>query len=87
MHIKDSVQLTVNKGTNQMLKPVQRDIYIRIKLPDTSLVVQWLRLCASTEDGTGSMLGQGTEIPHVAWHGQKKTKKRIDIEKQLEGDS
>ena len=73
MHIKDSIQLTINKGTNQMLKPVQRDTYIRIKLPDTSPVVQWLRLCASTEEGTGSMLGQGTKIPHVAWHGQKKS--------------
>ena len=28
-------------------------------------MVQWLRLCASTAGGTGSIPGQGTEIPHA----------------------
>ena len=36
----------------------------------TSLVIQWLRLYASTSGGTGSIPGQGTEIPCAVWHGQ-----------------
>ena len=36
-----------------------------------SLVVQWLRLCASIARGTGSIPGQGTKIPYAAWCGQK----------------
>ena len=38
----------------------------------TSLAVQWLRLCASTAEGTGSIPGQGTKIPHATEHSQKK---------------
>ena len=34
----------------------------------TSLVVQWLRLHTSREGYTGSIPGQGTEIPHAAWY-------------------
>ena len=68
MHIKDFIQLS--KRTSQILKPVQRDIYIRMKL--RAFPWWWLRLCASTEKGTGSILGQGTKIPDVVWHGQKK---------------
>ena len=44
----------------------------------TSLAVQWLRLCASTVAGMGSIPGQGTKIPramHV--HGQKTNKQKI----------
>ena len=37
----------------------------------TSLVVRWLRLCTSTAKGTGSIPGQGTEIPHAVWQSQK----------------
>ena len=37
----------------------------------TSLVIQWLRLCASTAGGAGSIPGQGTDILHAAWCGQK----------------
>ena len=40
----------------------------------TSLVVQWLRLCAPNAGGTGSIPGQGTEIPHAAECGQKTQK-------------
>jgi len=32
-----------------------------------SLVVQWLRLCASTSQGEDSVPGQGTNIPHAVW--------------------
>ena len=38
----------------------------------TSLAVQWLRLCASQAGGVGLIPGQGTEIPHAAWCGQKR---------------
>ena len=41
----------------------------------TSLVVQWLGLQVSNAGGKGSIPGLGTNIPHVAWHGQKKKKK------------
>ena len=51
------------------------------------LVVQRLRLQTSTEGATGLIPGWGTKIPQVAWHGQKKKKKGICVEKQLEGDS
>ena len=40
-----------------------------------SLVVLWLRLSASTNVGLGLILDQGTNIPQVAWHSQKKKKK------------
>ena len=43
----------------------------------TSLVVQWLRLCASTSWGTGLIPGWGTKIPHAERCSQKlKTKKQ-----------
>ena len=31
------------------------------------LMVQWLRLCASNAEGTGSILGWGTEMTHATW--------------------
>ena len=37
----------------------------------TSLAVQWLRLCASTEESMGLVLGQGTKILYAAWQDQK----------------
>ena len=42
----------------------------------TSLVAQWLRLCAPNAGDLGSIPGQGTIIPHVAQHGQKKIFKK-----------
>ena len=42
----------------------------------TSPVVQWLRLCASTAGGKGSIPGQGTKIPHAVLCSQKKRKKK-----------
>ena len=32
-----------------------------------SLAIQWLRLCASSAGGTGSIPGRGTRIPHASW--------------------
>ena len=45
---------------------------IKNKSQGTSLVVQWVRLGASTTGGTSSIPGQGTKIPHAMWQGQKK---------------
>ena len=45
----------------------------------TSLAVQWLRLCASSAGGVGSIPGQGTKIPHAVLCSQKiKLKKKKD---------
>ena len=33
----------------------------------TSLVVQWLRLCAANAGDVGSIPGRGTKIPHDTW--------------------
>ena len=44
---------------------------------ETSGLVQWLRLLASTAGGMGLIPGQGTEILHVLQQ-KKKKKKAID---------
>ena len=43
-----------------------------------SLVVQWLRFCASNAGGVGSIPGQETKIPHVARCGQNTKNKKND---------
>ena len=43
----------------------------------TSLVVQWLRLCASTAGGVGLIPGRGTKIRHAVLHSQKQKKARM----------
>ena len=40
----------------------------------TSLAVQRLGLCAFTDEGTGSIPGQGIKIPQAVCHSQKKKK-------------
>ena len=45
----------------------------------TSLAVQWLRFCAPTAGGAGLITGEGTKIPHAAWHSQKKEKEKKEI--------
>ena len=42
----------------------------------TSLAVQWLRFCAPTTGGAGSILGWGIKIPHDALRSQKKKGKK-----------
>ena len=37
----------------------------------TSLAVPWLGLCTYTAGGTGSILGQGTKVPHATQRSQK----------------
>ena len=45
----------------------------------TSLVIQWLKLCASNAGGVGSILCWGTKIPHAPGNNQKKKKKKKDL--------
>ena len=45
--------------------------------PGISLLVQWLRLHASTTGDAGSIPDQGTEILHAAQHGPKTNKNYI----------
>ena len=44
---------------------------IKMKVGRTSVVVQWLRVCAG---GPGSIPGQGNKIPHAAWQKKKGTR-------------
>ena len=48
---------------------------INIVQGGTSVVVQWLRLYASTAEGLGLIPGQGIKIPNAVWRGQKKMSK------------
>ena len=41
-----------------------------------SRAVRWLRLCASTAGDVRSVLGWGIKIPHAAWYGQTKRRKK-----------
>ena len=45
---------------------------IKKKQTGTSLTVQWLRFCASTAEGVGSILGWGTKILHTTGHSLKR---------------
>ena len=46
----------------------------------TSLVVQWLRHCASTAEGMGPILGGGTKIPYAQrCNKQKEGKIKISV--------
>jgi len=46
--------------------------FSRLTVTETSLVVQWLRLHASTPRGMGLIPDQGTKILHAPQHSQKK---------------
>ena len=46
----------------------------------TSLVVQWLRLCASNTGDVGLISGQGTKMPHAGWYSKKKNKNLVASE-------
>ena len=48
--------------------------WVRNLMGGTSSAVQWLRFCASTAGGMGSIPGQRTRIPHATQHGPKKRK-------------
>ena len=40
-------------------------------------MIQWLRFLTSNPGGMGLIAGQGTKIPLVEWHGQKKGKRGL----------
>ena len=46
-------------------------------------MVQWLRICACTAGGMGSIPGQGNKIPHVTQCSQKEKKKVVEVIKEL----
>ena len=50
----------------------------------TSLVIQWLRLHASTARGTGVIPGQGTKIPHAMLHSSPLTPPEKKTDNKLE---
>ena len=56
--------------------------YLKWILPETSLVGQWLRLCASNAGAVDWIPGWGTKIPHAS-SGQKKKKKKTTSIKQV----
>ena len=47
-------------------------------------MIQWLRLCAFTAEGVGSIPGQGTEIPQAASAAKKERKKKREREQEKE---
>ena len=46
-------------------------------------MVQWLRLCASNAEGMGSILGQGTQIPHAVHCGKTTKQEKQNKQPQL----
>ena len=49
---------------------------IKISVPGTSLVVQWLRLCLPMQWGRGSIPGLGARIPHASWPKKQNIKQK-----------
>ena len=47
---------------------------------ETSLVVQWLKLCTSNAEGVGSIPGWGTKIPQRGLAEKKKTERDAFLE-------
>ena len=60
----------VNVAIQQIIQYVGIPVPTKVCL-GTSLVVQWLRLCASNAGGVGLIPGWGMKIPHVSQHSQK----------------
>ena len=56
--------------------------YERKRTLETSVLVQWLRLLASTAGDTGLIPGQGTKIPHGLQQKKKKKSDRLDFAKE-----
>ena len=73
---------TEDPGGPEVTKQQQRDGGPKSGLKHmdsgTSLEVRQLGLCVPNLGAVGSIPGQGTKIPHAAWHSQKKKKKIMD---------
>ena len=69
IHFLAGVELRGLQGPQEIISDfpcvLPLDSLLRAHL-GTSLVVQWLRLCASNARVTGSIPGWGTRIPHAA---------------------
>ena len=77
--VADVIKLNVLKLLSQIIqmgtKYHHKSSYKRKVDGGTTLVVQLLRLQASTAGGMCSVAGQGSKIPYTAGHGQKEKKK------------
>ena len=54
--------------------PIFLKVSTALEIVEQNLVLRegkWLRLCTSNAEGVVLIPGQGTKIPHAAWHGQK----------------
>ena len=58
---------------------VENVIFLQKRKLGTSLVVQWLRLCASTAGGAGLIPGQGSRIPYAVQCGPKINKSKENL--------
>ena len=52
----------------------------RIEFRENSLAIQQLRFCTLIAESMGSIPDQGTKIPQAMKHGQKKKKKKQNLE-------
>lgn len=62
-------------------------LYIKGRMPGTSLKVQRVRLSASNAEGVGSIPGQRTKIPRGMWKGQEKNTNTHTQEKPQANDN
>ena len=62
---ENNVRLWVGPANNDIPNWHDKISFLKKLKAGTSLVVQWLRLCTSTERGMGSISSQGTKFPHV----------------------
>ena len=65
----------------------ERNLFKKFCIKRVRKGLQWLKLCASTEGGTGvasSIPGQGTKIPH-AWRCSQKLKKKKKLKYKIVG--
>ena len=60
-------------------KPILSLFYLKLIFQEAFLMVQWLRLRASTAGGTGSISGWATKIPHTQQRSRFNSSKRIDF--------
>ena len=61
IELREAEQFTQANMAGKELSCIQAQLFLTVKpsLPGTSLVVQWLRLCASNTEGSSSVPGVG----------------------------
>ena len=77
LHAKSTKQIKREKKKRTKQLAFKEFIFLKPG-SGASLVVQWLRLCASSARGEGPIPGQGTTtaLPGKGWKGIKKSKTR-----------